>query len=164
MSTTIAQTPRRVTQVAEDAAAYLEVADPKKLAVAMVEIANDELRHNVAFAARIRAYYRVLDIQAGVLNSSGKGSSPKNRKKQDVLLVPIKKIEGYVFEPDIPPDPYILYELYGKEQFHTALERYDLKPLKGAVEIVQKRHPGTKPRNMGRKADIIAYLVEYVAG
>jgi hypothetical protein len=165
MSATAAQTPRRVVQIAEEAATYLGVDDTKKLAVAIAEIANDELHQNTAFAAKIRALYQALDVSPhSAKKSPGGSSSLKNGKKEDIVLIPVKRVEGYVFRTNEPPDPYVLYELYGREQFPDSLRGYSLPLLRGAVEIVQKRHPGTKPRNMGRKADIIAYLVEYVAG
>jgi hypothetical protein len=54
-------------------------------------------------------------------------------------------------------------ELYGREQFRAALERYPSTELKKVAAIVEEHNPVTRPSNRGQKVPLIDYIVHYVA-
>ena len=82
----------------------------------------------------------------------------------DVDLVPIARDEYYRYDPYAKLDPYFVCSVYGVHQLRKAMGRYTLAQLKEAVEFVQAKHPGTKPKTKSRKEDIIDYIVTYGKG
>jgi len=76
--------------------------------------------------------------------------------------VPIRRDLPYrAIDPTAPPDPKWLTMAYGHHQLARALQDYTLDMLKMTADRVQAEHPGTRPANRGRKAAVIAYIVQY---
>lgn len=141
----------------------LALDDLKFLATAIAEVAAEEAAGNPAFAARIRATYHELEAlrppQRTPRGAHGAPGTP------GAVLVPLHAIDdGKEIDPYAPPDPYFLRDLYGDPQLRRALERYSLARLQEAATAIEQGHPGTKPRNRGRKAAIIDYIVAHVSG
>jgi hypothetical protein len=163
MSATIEQlTPTKIVQQRTANATtslkqMLKLEDLKLLSAAVAEAAADEAKHNPRFAEKIRTIYQELPPPK---NKRAERSTPHVHHK----LVPIGKVEGYEFNPFGPIDPEYLFKVYGADQLPLALEDYTLVRLKEAAEIIMQQHPGTKPKNMSKKADVIAYIVEMVTG
>jgi hypothetical protein len=58
----------------------------------------------------------------------------------------------------------LLHHIYGSRQLRAVLTGYSLMKLKEGLEAVQEKTPGTKPASRSKKAAIIDYIVEQVAG
>jgi len=148
--------PGRAVEAVWRAAEELSATDLKRVAAALVEAASNELQSNERFARSVRVLFDAL--APAKPNKSGS----RTAKPTPVTLVPIKRIEGREIDLGAPPDPYFLHELYGDKQLPLALSAYPVKALQEAVEIVQERHPGTKPIGKS-KAAIVEYLVKVTA-
>jgi hypothetical protein len=131
-----------------------DLSDSTILGTALAEIAAQEAQRNPSFAREVRSRYDELIVQRG---------RPATRTAQEELppLVPIGHVPGMRIDPSAPPNPRELSIIYGHHQLARALQDYSLDSLKRAADIVQQRHPGTKPANRGRKDAVIAYIVEY---
>ncbi len=150
---------QRVAQAAEVTAQHLHVDDSKRASAALAEAAVEELLCNPAFAQRVRGWYDELAPAAPKRARTTAGRTQRTPKRE---LVPLRIVESGEVNISAPLNPYLTYEMYGADQFADALREYSLSNLKEAVEIVQERNPGTKPRNKGQKEPIIEYLVQYV--
>ncbi|HUY77839.1 MAG TPA: hypothetical protein VMV29_13795 [Ktedonobacterales bacterium] len=174
MSMTL-EAPLTATSVKERSAAatrhlcetlQLDTLAPKDLtylALALTEVASEEAEHNSEFNRRVRELYEMI----APTKKPAKPRSPSSwqRPTKEELMKPLKAV-GTVdpsrIAPYAPPDPYALLELFGPEQLPRVLFLRTLENLKRAVRIVQARHPGTKPSNMGRKDAIVEYIMRYV--
>jgi hypothetical protein len=125
----------------------------KYLALALTQVATDEVATNPALAARLRELYLSLVPKKTVASRRSTSS-----KSWEVKLTPIGDMDESLIDPYGPPNPFGLQQLYGDGQLRLALERYTPARLRGAVAIVQERYPGTKPKSMS-KAAIIEYIV-----
>lgn len=136
------------------------------LAIALAEVATAEAQHNPAFIERVHAVYdglvEVKSQSATAHKSSSPTSSKTAAKDTKPPLVPIAIIKDHVLDPWAPPDPYYLNRLFGPEQLYAALDRYNLPTLKRSLPLVQAKHPGTKPRRISSKDDVITYMVTMV--
>jgi hypothetical protein len=162
MSATIERPPATVTQRGSDATAHLREIfgfdSLKLMSIAVAEAAVIEARKNPAFVEHVRKAYQELE-------STPKTSARKPRSAHKTsTLMPIARVEGYDFDPLAPVDPYFLYKSYGATQFTQALEEETLSGLKAAAHKLMEAHPGTKPKSLSKKADVIAYIVEIVTG
>lgn len=63
-------------------------------------------------------------------------------------------------DPYSPPDPATLIRTYGVAQLARALHDYSVDSLKQTASKLEARYPGTKPKNRGHRAALIAYIVE----
>ena len=149
---------QRVSECARVVSEELGLKDTKLVTAALVEAAAQGVRRNPAFAAHVRTLYEEMAAQPQ------RGRSTRPLVPWDVELTPVKQIEGYVANPALAPDPYLLFEAYGSAQLPLALGRYGLPDLLLAAESVRQRNPGTKPKNKARRADVIDYIVRYVTG
>lgn len=137
-------------EAAKHASVVLGLDDLKRLGIALAEAAAAEASSNHAFAEKVRQLYSAI---------------PATGRKQAVEsadLVPIKQLPGRAFDASAPLDPYFLLELYGRHQLSAALEREPLSRLKEASAIVERRHPGTRPKNKAQKASNIDYILQLV--
>lgn len=151
--------PQRVTHAAETVAQYLHLDDAKRVSAALAEIAAEEAARNAGFALRVRSRYDELAAPSRRRSGSTRVTGPKPPKR---ILVPLKIVETGEVNIGAALDPYRLYDIYGADQLADALREHATASLKEAVEFVQERHPGTKPKNKGQRESIIQYLVNYV--
>jgi len=145
----------------------LESLTPKDLsylALALTEAAAQEAESNTAFNQRLRELYHTLTPPKKVARGSRPEPTIKRPTQEDLTkpLQAIGTVDPSRIRPYAPPDPYALLDLYGAEQLPLSLFRYTLDSLKRTVPIVQARHPGTRPTNMGRKDSIVEYVMRYV--
>jgi hypothetical protein len=153
--------PQRASRAAEAVAQYLELDDARRVTAALAEVAAEEVVRNPSMALRIRTRYEELAPARKRRTSSTSRSDSKPPKAQRTL-VPLKIVETGDVNIGATLDPYRLYDIYGADQLADALDEYTLASLKEAVELVQERHPGTKPTNKGQREPIIQYIVRYV--
>jgi hypothetical protein len=149
---------RRMQEALKRARDQLGVEDMKILTAALVEAAADTLHRDALLTARVRLAYKEMASRPAAKRQTSK------LVPWDVELTPVKRIEGYVANPALPPDPYFLYEAYGKTQLPIALGRYKLSDLLLAMEMVQGRNPGTKPKNKAKRDLVIDYIVQHITG
>jgi hypothetical protein len=128
--------------------------DPKRVATALVEMAVEEAQRNDRFSERVRVLYDSLA-------SAKAPARANNRQPRAALmkLVPVKEIPGRRIDISASPDPYFLHELFGDNQLPIALSEFSVSGLQEAVEIVQERNPGTKPKGKTKKAPV-EYIVQ----
>lgn len=161
MSVTIDQPPVAVERGA-DATAQLRAMfgfkNLKAMSTALAEVAVAEARANPAFAERIRQTYQEV---AGTSSKPSRAPRPAQKKSS---LKPIARVEGHRIDPFATLDPYIVYKMYGAEQFPLALNEKLLVELKDVADNLMATHPGTKPKTKSKKADVIDYIVEIVTG
>ncbi len=134
--------------------------DPKLLNTAIAEAAIVEARRNPNFAQRVRDFYQEL---LNVPKRTPARSQRQRKEKRPISRVnPIARVEGYEFDPFAPLDPYFYLKIYGVEQFPILLEEQTLSTLKFAAKKLMDEHPGTRPKTLSKKADVIAYIIELV--
>ena len=164
MSTMVDQKPltvaQRTARAADEAASLLGVPDAKVLGAVLAEAALDELRLRGGFMERVRAAYEAATVKPAKPKRATQPKSPAAKTK--VKLVPIGRVETHEINIAAPMDPYYLNQVFGPDQLPFALEEFSTsKLLDEAVPLVQKRHPGTRPKTNGKKA-VIDYLVRFV--
>jgi hypothetical protein len=155
----IAETTR---QAAEALGLEDENVDEKVLAAALVVAALDAIQRSESFANHLRAVYERLRTSSRASRATPR--APAQRVAPDIDLIPMREMPDRPFVPGAAPDAYLLYDLYGVDQLPLALGRYTLRDLLLAAELVQQRHPGTKPKNKTKRESVIAYIVEHVTG
>jgi len=155
-------TTQRVAQATKRVAEFLHVSDQKRVEAAITEIMVEEMLRNPGFALRVKGRYDELAPQKKP--RSAQTREPKKVKITPLDLTPIRHIEGREIDITKPIDPYFLFEVYGAAQLPKALGYQTLPNLREALEIVQERHPGTKPKGRLTKETAIAYIVAYVTG
>lgn len=134
-------------------------ANLKYLALALMQVATDEITKNSEFGERVRTAHLELIPQPKVKKTSSKsGSGNSGSKSWQIKLTPIGTADESLLDPYGPPNPLALQQIYGDEQLPLALQRYEPAALKEALPIVQNRYPGTKPKKL-TKAGIIDYIV-----
>jgi hypothetical protein len=143
------------TEAAKIVADALGLDDAKRVGIALASVAAEEVRHNPAFAARVRSLYATL----APTPSTKRGTTAKALVTD---LVPIKHVHGFQLNPAAPVDPFLVYEAYGAQQLPKALDLFPLAKLKESAALVEARNPGTKPVNRSSKAAVIDYIVHYV--
>jgi len=91
-----------------------------------------------------------------------------SKPRQPVVVSPAPKPKGTLalgeFNPDAKLDPYQLSRNYEPSQLRTVLASATPTMLREAVDAVQAREPSTKPTSRSKKADMIDYIIEHVAG
>lgn len=141
------------------------------LVIALAEVATAEAQRDTQFAERICAVYDSLvevkfqptpSARASRASAGGAKRAKGATEAEEVTLIPITVIKDAVLDPFAPPDPYFLNRLYGPSQLFAALARYSLPVLKKSLPLVQAQCPGTKPRRISSKDDVIAYMVAMV--
>lgn len=138
-----------VAGAAKHAALVLDLPDPKRLEIALAEVAAEELEHNSTFAKRVLAFYNSLQP-----------SAPKQKATPRAELVPIKYVEDRDLNAADKLDPYFLLEVYGMHQLWAALEPFPIAKLKEGADLVEKR-TGTKA-NRRSKTTILEYITQHV--
>ncbi len=133
----------------------LSSANQKYLALALMQVATEEVSRNGSFAERVRSLYLSLVPQKTT------GTKPTASASWQIKLTPVGTVDQSLLDPYGPPNPFALQQLYGDAQLPLALERYSPARLKEAAEIVQQRFPGTKPKK-NSKASIIEYIVSTI--
>jgi hypothetical protein len=126
--------------------------DTDILGTALAEAAIEEGKHNPQFAGEVRRRYEEL---LGLRASTAK-------PVEDLPpLVPIRTDMPYrASDPFAPPDPQFLTQVYGRGQLARALHDYTVDKLKQTAAVIERAHPGTKPKNRGQRDALIAYIVE----
>lgn len=148
---------QRATEAAQQAAELLGYSDVKTMAAALAEAAVEAVRSSSAFAEQVRTRYVAL-------SESVKPKRPSTpRIRPDIELTPRRHVGAREANPGAAPDPYYLFELYGADQLPLALGRYKLADLKLAAQLVQQRHPGTKPTSKTSREALMAYIIQHVA-
>jgi hypothetical protein len=132
---------------------HLALEDTKRLSDALLIVAAELSVHNDSVADRVRAIYAALPTTP---------VRAKTTKPSITDFIPVKRVEGFVFDGIKPLDPYLLYEAYGAQQLPQILNFLSLSRLKETASIVETHNPGTKPSNRGQKTSIIDYIVKYV--
>lgn len=135
---------------AQRASDVLQLADAKRLGIALAEAAAEEVSRNPRFAQRVREFYDLLTP-----------APVKTKASPPVQLIPIRHVEGHEITASGKLDPYFLYEAYGAHQLRDALFPYPKIKLQEGAEAVEKRNPGTKA-NRRSKDTIIEYIIQHV--
>lgn len=138
----------------------IKAADLKSVELALLVTATDEIRRNAQFAERVREACRP------VLAKAPKSPAPRESKRNtpERALRPSSQATRSRFSARAPADPYAYWDTYRDDRFHSALSDWHIEELKKAAEVVQQRHPGTKPKSKNRRADMIDYIVRHVTG
>ncbi len=135
------------------------VVGPKNLTyltVALTEVVAHEIQHNAALRERIRRLYEELvppatsrtkrsNSNTKVTNGEGSSKASKTTK----------------VSPTDAPDLQLLAQHFSGDDLFAQLRKYDLPSLKKVVALVQEKYPGTKPKTLSKKDDIVAYLLQY---
>ncbi len=162
----ISEKPQTLTQRATNAADQLRdffgFDNLKAMNTAIAEAAVVEARNDPAFAQRVRAIYYDLSQNQPRRSSGERRERPLRRTRS--TLKPLGAVEGYDLDPLAPLDPYFYLKLYGAEQFPLALDEQTLARLKVAAKKLMADNPGTKPKSLASKADVIDYIVAIVTG
>jgi hypothetical protein len=133
--------------------------DLKVLSAAVAEVAARFAEEDPHFKRAVQDAYQDL-LAAQKTRPLRQPLRPSTRPQ----LTPVGSAEGFDMGPGAPLNPKALLALYGAGQLRTALEGYSLAALKGAATEIEASHPDTKPKNRGRKDDVIDYIVAQVAG
>lgn len=136
--------------------------DLKYLTIALAEVASKEASLNSDFAEKIRLKY--LELLPKKTEKTAKVTIKVTAKKIGLTnLIPIKQVDiAKIFNPHTPPDPYLLFEVYGTEQLPLALESFSLTLLRKVALDVEYKFPGTKAKNKNQKDSIVEYIVSQV--
>lgn len=124
---------------------------------AALEAINERLVWDTALRQRISEKYDELTTLSSASSSKPQvstGSAPKP-------VSTTGSARGRTLER---LDPYQALEDFGRGQLRAVLTRDTQRRLRTAVEIVQERHPGTKPATKTRIQDMVDYIMEYVVG
>lgn len=135
------------------------VVGPKNLpylTIALTEVVAREIQQNAALRRHILTLYeelvppiapRTSRSRSNTKASSGEGSSKAGKSTKA--------------SPTDAPDLQLLAQHFSGDQLVAQLRKYDLPSLKKAVALVQEKHPGTKPKTLSKKDDIVAYLLQH---
>ncbi|MBF6590990.1 MAG: hypothetical protein IVW57_10750 [Ktedonobacterales bacterium] len=145
---------RRERAALRGAGAALGLEDERLLAVALLDVAAEEVRRGGEFAARVRAAYATAQAE----------TTRAARPDASARLVPIARVSDAELDPFAPLDPGYLLRLYGAAQLPRALAHYSHATLKEAAARLAATHPGTGPRSRRGKEDLIAYIAARVTG
>lgn len=134
-------------------------------------VLNGEIPVSVDTAKKQAYYY---DKARGDVGQVQHWPPPEQEKaaagrRQEIKLSdikPIRRVEGFSLSVNKPLDPYLLYEAYGPQQYHTILSNIlTMEQLRGAVHIVRTRHPELPPPHGGKLASrgaLVDYLLSHV--
>lgn len=160
MSSAVKSKPATVAQRSAEAlqraSEILGIEDTKRLGAALTIAAVDRLQEDASLIEYIRLVYEDLAPKRVVATKGQKVQ--KKATEPEIELKPVKSMEGRLYDPSAPIDPYFLLELYGPDQLALALSRYTAPRLREGVKAVQARHPGTRPGGTGKLA-LIDYIV-----
>lgn len=133
----------------------LNVENVQWLTTALAEVALEEVAANRTFSSKLLHAYQEI----------AKSSKPTPKKKIRELanLTPIAKVDESEFLPLGTVKPKVLLKLYGAAQLPIALDQFTLVMLKDAAHVLMEEYPGTKPKSMANKADVIAYIIDRVS-
>jgi hypothetical protein len=138
----------------------VDVSDTTILGTALAEVAAEEILRNAHFGRAVRERYDEL-----VALQKRPRSQASRQTKELPPLVAIRQDLGYrKIDPFAPPDLQFLMQVYGGHQLDRALQEYTLDLLKRTADIIQARHPKTKPTSRTCKDALIAYIVEHTMG
>ena len=158
MTSTLPRSPKSKaspTSLAKRLSAMLSLEDEKNVTIAILEAAIDELDKNSRFAENIRFFYDALVVVHP--------TTPKKISKGDdqQVFTPIKFVEGLETNMAVTPNPFLMCEAYGPEQFSRMLARDTKTRLLDNVRLVEKGKPGTKLKNKGKatREEIIDFIV-----
>jgi hypothetical protein len=121
---------------------------------AALEAVNERLAWDTAFQQTMRQKYEDLEAL----------SKPKAKPDLGPVPKPMNPVAFGEYNPYGRFDPYQLLREYGPHQLRAVLVRGTPRDLREAVDLVRAREPSTKPASRTKKADMIDYIVEYVAG
>ena len=150
----------------------LKSADLKYVALALAEVAADEILINPDFANKIK---RILDSvfpkkdskeSRSIAKKQEPANSPiqKTSKKRSPIdsLIPLKSIDMRIINPYASPDPYLLYDVFGREQLEIALKEFTLPTLREMTASIEAKHvDGPKP-NKSKKDSMIQFILDMV--
>ena len=156
----------------------LKPSELKYIALALTEVAAQEVAHNPEFAQKIK------DILADVFPKKEKrvprssqttnavkkteaATSPQQKptRKNSPLdkLVPLKPIDMRIINPYRSPDPFLLYDVFGREQLLIALNEFTLQTLREMVASVEEQYPLDPKPNKSKKESMIHFMLDIVA-
>jgi len=136
----------------------LGVVSPKNLGyltLALTEVVTGEIAHDTSLRDRIRDLYEELTPAKASSSRARNTSAPKDQ--QTSTRASGNRRAG----PNDPPDVHWLAQQYSGDALFTQLKKYDPPSLKKAVALAQEKHPGTKPKTLSKKDDMVTYLLEY---
>lgn len=139
----------------------LEGVVPKNLqylALALTEAAASEARRNPAFADCVADLYRKYLPPPPIK----RGGTRTPRSYRVPTYRAVGTVDNSLIAPGTRPDPYAMLQLLGKDQLPSALKELGRDGLKEAVAVVQERHPGTRPTNMGQIKPMVDYILTHV--
>lgn len=136
----------------------ISATDEKVALTAALEIVNERLVWDRELRQRLSEKYEELQALASTKAGTNRDRTPVPR------VTPISGPDLDHYSPYGKLNPYKLLEGYGREQLRAVLKGATPTLLREAVDVVQERNPGTKPVSRSRKADMIDYITEHVAG
>lgn len=145
---------RRKTLATQQLLSTLEGTDQTAAITAALEAINEQMGWDTGLRQSVRNKYADLVAMTPAKNKPNLGPVP----------VPIPGPALARYNPYGKFDPYFILDAYGHDQLRAVLVRGTQRDLREAVGIVKERNPGTKPANATRNADMIDYIVQYVAG
>lgn len=127
--------------------------------------------HGPQMVAELRRQADEMERQANELKAArtqakaARGSAAKGKGEESLgpqRLIPMRSAADVTIGRDDRPSAYVLHKIYGSLQLHNALHEYSLTTLKDMAREVQSRHPGTKPKSMSSKAEMLKYIEQHV--
>jgi hypothetical protein len=160
MATTLPRTTKSkasATNTAKRASELLGLNDEKSLTIAILEAALEEIGSNRRFAEKIRVLYDVLTTTK-TTNASQKSTKTKIEEEH---FTPLKYVEGIDLNVAVTPDPFLMCEAYGAEQFQRMLQRDNKTRLLDNIRLIQEKRPGAKLPNKAKatKDEIINFII-----
>ena len=134
------------------------VVSPKNLGyltLALTEVVTDEIERDATLRTHIRTLFEEL-TPTKVSSARGKSATAPTEHQ-----APARTSGNRRAGPNDPPDLQLLAQQFSGEALFAQLRGYDAPSLKKAVVLVQEKHPGTRPKTLSKKDDIVSYLLEY---
>jgi len=145
----------------------LDLGNLKLLSTALAEVAIAEAKTNPSFVNRLKAIYQDLEQQELPSRGSGKAGATTRRPTSRKLAKPSYKniipLDDIEIDPFEELDPAKMLKIYGKDQLPLFLADQTLETMKAAAKKLMAEHPGTKPKSLSSKANVIQYIMQVVA-
>jgi hypothetical protein len=123
---------------------------------AALEVINELLASDRSVQQRLQEKYDELTALTN--------GRPQPRAGQTAVPKPIAGVDLDRYSPYGKLDPYQLLAGFGRDQLRAVLKGATPPLLREAVDVVQAREPNAGKVNRAKKADMIDYIVEHVAG
>ena len=130
----------------------VEGTDSNAATIAALEVVSEWLVSDQSVIERLREKYQELLTPQRVKPATGGRRTPNVGEATEHH----SPLENF--------NPYLARNELGVERLRELLADATPKLLREAVDVVQSREPGTKPKSRSRKADMVDYIMKHVVG